>query len=131
MDIIDTCQALRDLIPMFPRIGLVLVEARANGDAVIQTLRREGHGKVVGYDPKASKPARAAVAAVSFESAEVWLPQAEHAPWISDWIEEVVAFPAGANDDRVDGMSQLFVRWDGERGEVGGINADYGFLNLY
>lgn len=127
MDVVDTCQMLRDLKGAYPRVRRVTVEEAANGHAVIQTLKREGHEKITGYKPKASKAARAALGAVSFEAGDVWLPEAIHAPWVSDYIEEHVAFPAGANDDRVDATSQVMLRWD-EEGTGEDVNAEFGFL---
>ncbi len=129
-DIIDTCQALKDMAGKWPRVNRVTIEMAANGDAVIQTLRRQGHEKVVGFSPgkHGSKKARAAVAAVSFEAGDVVLPEAEHAPWVLDYIEEMVDFPAGANDDDVDATSQLMIRWDDEGANLGDINAEFGWL---
>ena len=106
-----TCAMLRRLRGKWPTARLVLVEAKANGDAVIETMRREGHGGVVGFDPERSKVARAEVLALGYEAAEVWLPTPEHAPWLADYVEEHIEFPGGANDDQVDCGSQIFVRW--------------------
>jgi hypothetical protein len=30
------------------------------------------------------------------------LPSAEAAPWVADWVDELVAFPNGSHDDVVD-----------------------------
>ena len=111
MGLHETCAMLRRMRAKWPWVSLVLVEAKANGDAVIETMRREGHRGVVGYDPDRSKAARAEVSALAFEAAEVWLPREEHAPWLLDYVEEHVSFPAGSNDDQVDCTSQLFARW--------------------
>jgi predicted phage terminase large subunit-like protein len=111
MGLFETCAMLRRVRGKWPWGRLVLVEAKANGDAVIETMRKEGHGGVVGYEPDRSKVARAEVSALAHEAGEVWYPLEEHAPWLADWVEEHVAFPAGANDDQVDSASQLFCRW--------------------
>lgn len=111
MGLFETCAMLRRLRARWPWVRLVLVEAKANGDAVIETMRREGHGGVVGYEPDRSKAARAEVSALAFESAEIWLPSEEHAPWLGDFVEEHVQFPAGAHDDQVDSVSQMIIRW--------------------
>jgi predicted phage terminase large subunit-like protein len=63
----------------------------------------------VGYDPKASKEARASIAAACCEAGNVHVP--EGAPFVSDFIEELASFPAGAHDDQVDAMSQMLIRW--------------------
>lgn len=111
MGLFETCAMLRRARAKWPWAALVLVEAKANGDAVIETMRKEGHDGIVGFEPDRSKIARAEVSALAHEAGEVWYPTEEHAPWLADWVEEHVAFPAGANDDRVDSGSQIFCRW--------------------
>lgn len=111
MGLHETCAMLRRLRSAWPWARLVLVEARANGDAVIETMRKEGHEGVVGYEPDRSKAARAEVSALAHEAGEVWYPTEEHAPWLHEWVEEHVAFPAHGNDDQVDSGSQIMCRW--------------------
>ena len=111
MGLFDTCAVLRRLRAKWPWARLVLVEAKANGDAVIETMRREGHAGVVGFEPDRSKAARAEVSSLAFESGEIWLPDEQYAPWLADYVEEHVQFPAGANDDQVDCTSQMCIRW--------------------
>jgi hypothetical protein len=48
---------------------------------------------------------------------------------VGDHIEEIVSFPAGANDDRVDAMSALFILWD-EEGGGGEVNAGLEWADL-
>ena len=96
------------------RLRTILVEAKANGDALIQLLKSEtGLASLVPYDPKASKYARAEMAAVAFEGHHVGLPDPDHAPWVLDYVEELLAFPAGQHDDQVDMTSQQIIRWTG------------------
>lgn len=116
MDLVDTCAALKVLRGKWQAVNLVLIEEAANGAGVIAVLKRDGDSKVIGYNPgkDGSKEARASVAAVSWEAGDCWVPEPEHAPWLADFIEEHVTFPAGANDDQVDADSQIQIRWDGE-----------------
>lgn len=111
MTFLETCQALRLLRQKWPTVTLVLVEAKANGEAVIDTMRAEGHSGVVGYNPKASKEERAEISVLAFEAAEVWLPQDKYAPWVEGYIAEHEQFPGGAHDDQVDATSQMMIRW--------------------
>ena len=110
MELPATQAALRGLAGKGPRVGLILIEAKANGDALIQTMRAEITG-LVGWDPRASKEARAQAASVQFESGQVWLPSPQDAPWVGDYCEELAGFPHSAHDDQVDATSQLLLRW--------------------
>lgn len=75
------------------------VEDKVSGTGLIQTLRREGIPMVP--IPRATdKVTRALDAAPMIESGNVLLPRT--APWLSDYLAEVSAFPAGAHDDQVD-----------------------------
>ena len=111
MDFPATMAAAKAFCSKWPRARLKLVEAKANGDALIRMLAKEMPG-LVGYEPRASKYARAQVSSLAFEAGEIWLPEPEWAPWISDYIEEHIAFPGGLNDDQVDGTSQMVIRWE-------------------
>lgn len=95
----------------------VLVEDTANGTTYLQC--RAGH--VDGLTPfhpstdtpgaDKSKPARAIYLERAAESGQVLLPSAEVAPWVEEWVHEVITFPGGAHDDDVDAASQLHMRW--------------------
>lgn len=132
MDLIDTCQMLKDLKGKWPQVNRVTVEDKANGPAVISTMKRNGHEKIVEWSPDkhGSKVARAEVSAVSFEAGDVWLPDPEHAPWVADYIEEHVGFPAAPNDDEVDATSMLMIRWDEMAGQGADINAGLQWADL-
>ena len=106
----ETRASLRALCAKWPLAGLKLIEAKANGQALIDDLATEIPG-IVAYDPRVSKEARAQVAAVAFEAGNVFLPSPGHAPWIGDYVEEHAVFPAGAHDDQVDATSQMLIRW--------------------
>jgi predicted phage terminase large subunit-like protein len=108
MDYPATKAALRAFCAKHPKAALKLVEAKANGDALLADMQHEIAG-LVGYDPKASKEARASIAAACCEAGNVHVP--EGAPFVSDFIEELASFPAGAHDDQVDAMSQMLIRW--------------------
>lgn len=107
----ETKQALKDdVCVVWPQAMLKLVETKANGQAIIDDLGRSIPG-LVGYNPSASKEARAQVAALAFEAGNVELPSPEHCEWVLDYIEEMCSFPMGAHDDDVDHTSQMLIRW--------------------
>ncbi len=111
MDFPETLQALCDVREKWPEAKLILIEDKANGPALVATLKRHIAG-VVPYDPKVDKYARAQGTALTWESGNVWLPaDSLNLPWVSGYIEEHVLFP-GTHDDQVDATSQILLRWD-------------------
>ncbi|MCV5365380.1 phage terminase large subunit, partial [Escherichia coli] len=96
MDFPATLRAIRALTAKWPRAGVKLIEDKANGSAVIQTLQREIPG-IIGVNPEGGKIARAQAAAPQFEAGNVYLPDPSIAPWIHDFIEEFIVFPNGKN----------------------------------
>jgi predicted phage terminase large subunit-like protein len=109
MDFVTTCARFRELAAKWPQATLKLVEDKANGTAVINSLRRIVPG-IVPEEPHGSKEARAAAVTPLVEAGNVWLPAPELAPWVGGLIEEAAAFPTGAHDDQVDAMSQALNR---------------------
>jgi predicted phage terminase large subunit-like protein len=87
----------------------VLVEEKANGAAIIDTLRTEVPG-LVAVDPRGGKVARASAVEPMFEAGQVWLPHPAQQPWVTDFIKELITFPKSVNDDQVDAMTQALVR---------------------
>jgi predicted phage terminase large subunit-like protein len=97
---VDTLAALRAMAARH-RYAKVLIEGRANGDAVFDALRRELAG-VVNVEPEGGKMARAATVEAVCESGAVVLP--ENAPWVEGLLDELAMFPGGKHDDQVDCM---------------------------
>ncbi len=100
----DTLQTLRQLHPVWAFTEL-LIEDKANGPAIIDTLKREAAGFMVhAVNPMGGKVARAEAAAVQFRQGRVFLPR--HAPWLGEYTTQLLAFPSGTFDDLVDETSQ-------------------------
>ncbi len=109
MDFPATIQAVRSLSAKWPQARAKLVEDKANGPAVIATLKREIPG-LIPVEPQGSKEARVAAVSPDIEAGNVYLPDPSIASWIGDFVEECAAFPNGQNDDQVDAMSQALLR---------------------
>lgn len=109
MDFPTTIQAVRALSAKWPQAHAKLVEDKANGPAVIATLKKEISG-LIPVEPQGSKEARANAVSPQVEAGNVYLPDPSIAPWVHDFIEECVAFPKGAHDDQVDAMTQALLR---------------------
>lgn len=107
MDAPETIKAFRNMWAMFPRSQAKLIEDKANGPAVIATLRNEIPG-VIPWPPRgqrmASKDARLSAISHLIEAKNVYLPRPEVAPWITEFVEECAVYPNGSNDDQLDAM---------------------------
>lgn len=117
-DMPATVRAVEAMSAKWPQAKAKLVEEKANGAAVIQTLRGS-IGGLIAINPKDPKEARAAAVSPFIEAGDVELPDPRFAPWIGDFVEECSAFPNGAFDDQVDGMTQALARL-----LMGGSSAD-------
>ena len=109
----NTLAAFEQLTAKWPDAHAKLVEEKANGAAVIDTLGKK-IGGIVPINPKESKLARASAASPYVEAGNVWLPDADLARAIEvdvdGFIEEAAAFPNGTHDDQVDAFSQATQR---------------------
>ena len=105
LDLPGTLLAVRRLSARWPEVILKLVEDKANGPAVVQSLRHEIAG-FVEVNPEGGKVSRASAASPQLESGTWYLPHPVLAPWVEAFIGECAAFPAGAHDDQVDAWSQ-------------------------
>lgn len=108
-DFVETCNQFEQLAARWPQAVLKLVEDKANGPAVISSLRRTVAG-IVPEEPQGSKEARARAVSPLVEAGNVWLPAPGLAPWVGDLIEECAGFPTATNDDQVDALSQALNR---------------------
>lgn len=99
----------------------VIIEAKASGQPLIDEMRRSGIF-VQDFSPGKGndKIARLNAVADMFASGHVWFPET---PWAQSVVEELLAFPAGENDDQVDTLT-LALR----RARTGGLlrlSSDY------
>ena len=101
MSFTASCTAVKMLSSKWPKARAKLIEDKANGTAIIDTLKSK-IGGLIGIPANDSKEGRANAASVAFEAGNIWLPHPDVAPWISDWIEEHIAFPHGEFLDQVD-----------------------------
>lgn len=98
-DFVETVAAFRRLSEKWPRATRKLVEKKANGDAVIASLRHEIAG-IIPVTPMGGKIVRARAVAPEVESGNVYLPSGKYCPWVHDFIEEVSLFPNVKHDDQ-------------------------------
>lgn len=106
MNVNKTCSMVVELSLKYPKARAKYIEAKANGDAVMQFLE----GKISGLlpvNPTDSKIARVAGVTPQIEAGNIFLPHDSISPFpIADFVSEWSAFPFGKNDDQVDAGTQ-------------------------
>lgn len=112
MSFTTTATALKAFCGKHPKILRRLVEDKANGTAIIDTLKKEVSG-LIPINPKDSKISRVNAVSSLFEAGNVYLP--EGVAWLNDLIEESAVFPNGKHDDQVDAMTQALIDLSGAR----------------
>ena len=80
----------------------VLIEDKANGSAIIQTLQKEMF--CIPVNPQGGKVARVSAVSPAIESGHVYVPSG--AAWLYEFLDQFSAFPAGKHDDMVDSATQ-------------------------
>lgn len=109
MSFTKTVREVVALRQAWPRVREMLIEDKANGPAVIDTLKGAVPG-IIPIEPDGSKLARAHAVTSYWEAGNVWLPHPDIAPWVKDLVAELLSFPAAANDDQVDALTQALRR---------------------
>lgn len=100
-----TCEAMLRFSALHPKAITKYVEKKANGAAVIETMQKAVPG-IQAVEPDGGKEARANAVSGLPRSGSVFLPHPSLAPWVNDFLNEVVRFPKAPNDDQVDAMTQ-------------------------
>jgi predicted phage terminase large subunit-like protein len=89
----------------------ILIEKAGPGLGLVQDLKvnpERGVPVPIGIVPEGSKSDRMVAQSARFEAGQVYLP--EQAPWLAEYLHELLAFPNGRYDDQVDSTSQ-FLNW--------------------
>ncbi len=121
MSFTASIEALKSLVRKWPRARTKLIEDKANGSAIIDTLKRTISG-IVPVNPEGGKEARANAVEPYFVAGNVFFPDPDGAitqpdkqnePEVFSWVEELKAeltgFPFAAHDDGVDMLSQALL----------------------
>ena len=93
------------------RVNTILIEKAGPGLHLVQELRHNGDARVpapIGIQPEGDKLSRTEAQLTDFESGRVLLPR--HAPWLGEFLNELLAFPNSRHDDQVDSVTQ-FLGW--------------------
>jgi predicted phage terminase large subunit-like protein len=98
-DFPETINQLKTFLRRYPYVQEKYIEDKANGQAVIDTLKKEIVG-LIPITPHESKESRAYSISNIVESGHVYLP--ENTNWKDIALMELSVFPNGVNDDIVD-----------------------------
>ena len=93
----------------------LLIERAGPGLHMLQELQvapQRGVPEPIGIQPEGDKTVRMEAQASRFEAGQVHLPK--EAPWLSEFLLEILAFPRSKHDDQIDSMSQ-FLNWAEQR----------------
>ena len=105
MGFTKTIEAFLSMSQMYPQSRDKYVEDKANGPAIIETLKAKISG-IIPVNPEGSKTERAEAVSWLVEAGNVELPDPTKNPWVNEFIEECASFPNGAFDDQVDAFTQ-------------------------
>lgn len=95
----------------------VLVEDKASGQSLLQTLQRDTMIPLLAISVDRDKVSRLNAVSPMFESKRVFIP--EDAPFTPEYVGELCSFPNAPNDDQVDMTSQAlaYLRQRGNQSE--------------
>jgi predicted phage terminase large subunit-like protein len=91
----------------------ILVEDIGSGKSLAQQLAAESVLPVLPWKPDGDKKLRANAVTHLFAAGKVVLPL--QAPWLRDYVSELLQFPSGAHDDQVDATT-MALAWAHQQG---------------
>lgn len=103
-----TVRAIKNLTAKYPQAWIKLIEKKANGEAIIDSLENEGVTGLVPIIPHESKGARGWAVQPLFDTGKVWFPHPKNAPWIIEYEKEMLNFTGEKAEinDQVDSTTQ-------------------------
>ncbi|MEB7460146.1 phage terminase large subunit [Staphylococcus borealis] len=107
MDFTQSMQAVINLKNKYPRCRRILIEDKANGPAIINTLKNRISG-IIPITPKESKEARAFSVTPLFEAGNVFFYR--NIRELLDMVEEIVGFPAASHDKNLSWINSVNCR---------------------
>ena len=106
----ETCDEILRLHKRYPMATRILIEAKANGSAIVDTLMPKIPG-IIEIEPEGGKESRAFAITAEVEAGNVYL--MDGAAWVESFIHELSIFPNGKRDDQVDSLSQALIYMTG------------------
>ena len=87
---------------------LSLIEDKASGQSLLQDLKQAGNNRLEAIKADIDKVSRAVAPSAMVDSGCVFLPR--QAPWLNEFLDELLTFPNSKFDDQVDTFNQ-FLNW--------------------
>ena len=109
MGFVETLRAVLELQTRWPNCRATYIEDKANGPAIIDTLRSK-IAALIPVNPEGGKEVRAHAVSPQVKAGNVYLPHPNVAPWVLGLIAQCRGFPKGAHDDQVDAMTQALTQ---------------------
>ncbi len=107
-----TLAAITQMKMIWPRTQQIIIEKKANGQGIIDTLKGRVPG-IIPYDPESKdKTERLSMVSWMIEAGHVHFPDPEKYSWVLDAIVEITRFPAAPYDDIVDALSQALKKME-------------------
>ncbi len=105
LSFVQTLSAIRSITAKWPRAKAKYIEDKANGSAIIDTLKHE-IGGIIPVTPDGGKIVRASAVSPLWEAGNVYVPHPLWKPGVEDLLQEIFEFPNAPHDDYVDAMTQ-------------------------
>ena len=102
-DFTETIKQIKRFSNKHPKATVKLIEDKANGPAVISTLKSQVLG-LKPINPKSDKISRLRAVSPLFEAGNIVFDV--DAYWLNELMHETITFPNGKHDDQVDAMTQ-------------------------
>lgn len=105
LSFVQTLSAIRSITTKWPKAKAKYIEDKANGSAIIDTLKHE-IGGIIPVTPDGGKIVRASAVSPLWEAGNVYVPHPLWKPGVEDLLQEIFEFPNAPHDDYVDAMTQ-------------------------
>ena len=102
-DFVETIKQIKRMTAKYPKAVAKLIEDKANGPALISSLKGEISG-LIAVNPKGDKISRLHAVSPLFEAGNVFIN--EDLKDLYEFTDELVSFPSSKHDDQVDAMTQ-------------------------
>lgn len=111
-EFMETVKRFVNFTNKWPQTRAKVVEAKANGDAIISMFKNKVSG-VHAFNPDeyGSKDARAQIAGIYQDSQNIYLPdpKMQGYEWVEEYIERFASFPNIADKDEIDATAQAII----------------------